>query len=64
MNGVQHTVNTVLQQVNMHYPSGRAKRETWKMKIVLLVAAAVGLGAIMAGNVLPDIARYLRIRRM
>jgi len=34
------------------------------MKILLPVAAAVGLGAIMAGNVMPDIARYLRIRRM
>ena len=34
------------------------------MKILLLVAAAVGLGAIMARNVLPDVTRYLRIRRM
>jgi len=34
------------------------------MKILLLVAAAVGLGAILAGNVMPDIARYMRIRRM
>jgi hypothetical protein len=34
------------------------------MKILLLVAAAVGLGAIMAGNVVPDISRYLRSRRM
>jgi hypothetical protein len=34
------------------------------MKIGLLIAAAVGLGAILAGNVLPDITRYLRIRRM
>ena len=34
------------------------------MKILLLVGAAVGLGAILAGNVLPDAARYLRIRRM
>ena len=34
------------------------------MKIWLLVAAAVGLGVIMAGNVMPDVARYLRIRRM
>jgi hypothetical protein len=30
----------------------------------MLVAAAVGLGAIMAGNVIPDVARYMRIRRM
>jgi hypothetical protein len=36
----------------------------WWMKILLLVAAAVGLGAIMAGNVVPDVTRYLRIRRM
>jgi len=35
-----------------------------QMKILLLVAAAVGLGAIMAGNVVPDVTRYLRIRRM
>jgi hypothetical protein len=34
------------------------------MKILLLAAAAVGLGAILAGNLLPDITRYLRIRRM
>jgi hypothetical protein len=34
------------------------------MKTLLLLAAAVGLGAIMAGNVMPDIARYMRIRRM
>jgi hypothetical protein len=34
------------------------------MKILLLVAAAVGLGAIMAANVVPDVTRYLRIRRM
>jgi hypothetical protein len=34
------------------------------MKIVLLAAAAVGLGAVLAGNVLPDVTRYLRIRRM
>jgi hypothetical protein len=30
----------------------------------VLVAAVVGLGAILAGNVLPDVIRYLRIRRM
>jgi uncharacterized protein DUF6893 len=34
------------------------------MKIGVLVAAVVGLGAILAGNVLPDLTRYLRIRRM
>jgi hypothetical protein len=31
---------------------------------ILLVAAAVGLGAVLAGQVLPDVTRYLRIRRM
>jgi hypothetical protein len=34
------------------------------MKILLLAAAVVGLGAILAGNVLRDVTRYLRIRRM
>jgi hypothetical protein len=34
------------------------------MKVLLVVAAAVGLGAIVAGNMLPDVTRYLRIRRM
>ena len=34
------------------------------MKILVLVAATVGLGAVLAGNVLPDVTRYLRIRRM
>jgi hypothetical protein len=34
------------------------------MKILLLVAAAVGLGAVLAGNVLPDVTRYMRMRRM
>jgi hypothetical protein len=53
--------------VNADHPSDGDKRETWQMKILLLTAAAaaaVGLGAIMAGNVVPDVARYLRIRRM
>jgi hypothetical protein len=34
------------------------------MKIGVLVVAVIGLGAILAGNVLPDLTRYLRIRRM
>ena len=34
------------------------------MKILLLAAAVVGLGAMMAVNVVPDVTRYLRIRRM
>jgi hypothetical protein len=50
--------------VNTDHPSDGDKRETWQMKILLLVVAAVGLGAIMAGNVVPDVTRYLRIRRM
>jgi hypothetical protein len=39
-------------------------QEELEMKILVLVAAAVGLGAVLAGNVLPDVTRYLRIRRM
>jgi hypothetical protein len=39
--------------------------ETWQVKILLLAAVAVGLGAaITAGKVVPDVNRYLRIRRM
>jgi hypothetical protein len=34
------------------------------MKGLLLVATAVGLGALLARGVMPDVARYLRIRRM
>jgi Family of unknown function (DUF6893) len=34
------------------------------MKILLLLAAAVGLGAIMASKVVPDVTRYMRIRKM
>ena len=34
------------------------------MKFLLVVAAAVGLGALLAGKVVPDVTRYLRIRRM
>ena len=34
------------------------------MKILLVLAAAVGLGAIMASKVVPDVTRDLRIRRM
>ena len=34
------------------------------MKFLLVVVAAVGLGTLLAGNVLPDVTRYLRIRRM
>jgi hypothetical protein len=34
------------------------------MKILLLTAAAIGLGAILAGNVVPDVTRYMKIRRM
>ena len=34
------------------------------MKLLMLLAAAVGLAAILAGKVVPDVTRYLRIRRM
>jgi hypothetical protein len=50
--------------VNADHPSDRDKRRPVYMKILLLAAAAVGLGAILAGQVLPDVTRYLRIRRM
>jgi hypothetical protein len=33
-------------------------------RLLLVVAAAVGLGAVMARSVVPDVTRYLRIRRM
>jgi uncharacterized protein DUF6893 len=31
---------------------------------MLFLGAAVGLAVLAAGNVLPDVARYLRMRRM
>jgi hypothetical protein len=64
VNSVQYTLNTVTYQVNVNHPDEGGGRESWQMKILLLVGAAVGLGAILAGNVLPDVTRYLRIRRM
>jgi hypothetical protein len=64
VNSVQYTVNITTHQVNVDHPSDGDKRETWQMKILLLAAAVVGVGAILAGNVLPDVTRYLRIRRM
>jgi len=33
-------------------------------RLVFVVAAAVGLGALLARSVVPDVTRYLRIRRM
>jgi hypothetical protein len=33
-------------------------------RLVFVVAAAVGLGALLAHSVVPDVTRYLRIRRM
>jgi hypothetical protein len=33
-------------------------------RALLVVAAAVGLGAVLARSVVPDVTRYLRIRRM
>ena len=57
-------MNIVTNQVNPDHPSDGGEEETCQMKILLLVAAALGLGALLAGNVLPDVTRYLRIRRM
>jgi hypothetical protein len=57
-------LNIVTNQVNPDHPSDGGEEETSQMKILLLVAAALGLGALLAGNVLPDVTRYLRIRRM
>jgi len=34
------------------------------VRLWLVLTAAVGLGALVAGNVLPDVTRYLRMRRM
>jgi hypothetical protein len=64
VNSVQHTLNTVLSASERQSPRWGDKRETWQMKILLLLAGAVGLGAIIAGKVVPDVTRYLRIRRM
>jgi hypothetical protein len=33
-------------------------------RLLLVVAAAVGLGVVLAHSVVPDVTRYLRIRRM
>jgi hypothetical protein len=33
-------------------------------RLLFVVAAAVGLGAVLARSVVPDLTRYLRIRRM
>ena len=33
-------------------------------RLLLVVAAAVGLGVVLARSVVPDVTRYLRIRRM
>jgi hypothetical protein len=33
-------------------------------RLLLVVAAAVGLAAVLARSVVPDVTRYLRIRRM
>jgi hypothetical protein len=57
-------LNIVQIQVNVDHPSDRGQEGDLAMKLLMLLAAAVGLGAILAGNVLPDVTRYLRIRRM
>jgi hypothetical protein len=33
-------------------------------RLLLVLAAAAGLGAVLARSVVPDVTRYLRIRRM
>jgi hypothetical protein len=33
-------------------------------RLLLVVAVAVGLGGVLARSVVPDVTRYLRIRRM
>ena len=33
-------------------------------RLFLVVATVVGLGAVLARSVVPDVTRYLRIRRM
>jgi hypothetical protein len=33
-------------------------------RLLFVVAAAVGLGVVLARSVVPDVTRYLRIRRM
>ena len=33
-------------------------------RLLVVLAAAVGLGAVLARGVVPDVSRYLRIRRM
>ena len=33
-------------------------------RLLVVLAAAVGLGAVLARSVVPDVTRYLRIRRM
>jgi hypothetical protein len=40
------------------------QEETDMTRLLLVVAAAVGLGAVLARSVVPDVTRYLRIRRM
>jgi hypothetical protein len=40
------------------------QEETDMTRLLLVVAAAVGLGAVLARSVVPDATRYLRIRRM
>ena len=59
-----YTEQCYLDTGDTDHPRDGDKRESWQMKIVLLVAAVAGLGAVMAANVVPDVSRYLRIRRM
>jgi hypothetical protein len=42
----------------------RGQEELNMTRLLLVVAAVVGLGAVLARSVVPDVTRYLRIRRM
>jgi hypothetical protein len=61
VNNVQNNVNNVLQQSDV---TNKGAGGTDMTRLLLVVAAAVGLGAVLARSVVPDVTRYLRIRRM
>ena len=45
-------------------PKTGQEEELNMTRLWLVLAAAVGLGAVLARSVVPDVTRYLRIRRM
>jgi Family of unknown function (DUF6893) len=61
VNNVQNNVNNVLQQSDV---TNKGAGGTDMTRSLFVVAAAVGLGAVLARSVVPDVTRYLRIRRM